>query len=187
MDLDIAFNSRLYGYDVGKPSRRRCQVIRVRGHMGAPALANQIDNIMANDISNAGAGFSAREQGLLDAPPNLVVVVVGEYLPGLEVPAGKDLTVPGGRNSRISRKDFDSKIHTIIPTQRQAFLVVRYLQNQRGNLHVLVDKQDGLCATALLGSHAMDETRLFFYDVSLVPRFLGLIMHLANAILTGMD
>ena len=133
-------------------------------------MATEADSIMANDATNARGAFSPEEMSLLDASAGLLVVVVGELLPEADLPTKENMKLPGERNDRISKNDFDPAIHTVVPTQPRAFLVVRYLNTMRGSLHVLVNKRDGLCETVSLGHRATDDLQLFIYEVGKEPR-----------------
>ena len=174
-ELDIAYNTRLYGYKVGNiKDRPQRSVIRIRkveggGRNTTRATRGTMDAI-ASDDSKAGHSFGPEELNFTKVPGSELVVVVGQLLAedGLSPGQVEKFETPsrtGRRGVEVSVADFSTQAHHLIDTQPGKHIVVcKLFVKKHMNLFVLVRKEDGLCEAAPLPSANTISTRLVYYS-----------------------
>ncbi|KAK4242147.1 hypothetical protein C8A03DRAFT_29732 [Achaetomium macrosporum] len=124
--------------------------------------ANFTLKLLESDKSRAGIEFGHRELEITGANKQDFVVVIGEILPEDAIEDTGEFHTPSTSKQAASTTDFDSTIHSIIPTQEKTHIFVWKLVGTRANFFALINKQDGLCETSPPPKQLQDSARPFY-------------------------
>ncbi|KAK7418194.1 hypothetical protein QQZ08_011347 [Neonectria magnoliae] len=154
VSADLAFNARLWAYDPGRNGREEELVVKIRNSDGAAHSTPAKATLEIDDQTDAGKQWSPEELQVANVYRSELVVVVGELLPD-DFPEREHLKTPS------RGLPFDPHDHTIVKTNANSSVIVRRIGDEKCNIHLLHDKEDGLCRISQLPRTV--ENRIVYY------------------------